>query len=206
MTLQFEAVTAFPARVVDYLARLPDGLDSYPAAQVKNSVVRAWIAEHDTKALAAAVPETVRPLCTGELMVTRWVPEVHATAVYLTLRELFFDSDAAFVLDAHARNRALLSGRLYRMLVRLLSVERIGKTTRLLYSQMHRGTDLSVDVTDFPWRCWLRYPHALVPELLGHCYATAIGAAVELSGMHRVEVETVSVSDTELRLAVSFDR
>ncbi len=191
-------------RVQEYLAKLPDGLESYPRAQVKNSVVRAWIDGHDWGALEAAVPAAVRPLCRGDLAVTKWVSEVHATVVYLTLRELFFADDDAFVRDAHERNRKLLSGPMYRMLVNLLSTRRIAKGCRPAFGLMHRGVVTDVDVAPWPWVWTLRYPAHLVPEVLGRCYGTVIVTALELSGKREVSVSRLDETPTQLRLAVEF--
>ena len=111
-----------------------------------------------------------------------WVPEVHAMVIYLQVRDLFFDDDDAYVRDARERNRKLLAGPLYRMVLSLLSAERIYKTSRRVFNLMHRGTDLTVDVSHTPWVWKAEFPANLVPEIMGRCYATAAVASLELNG------------------------
>ena len=193
-------------RVLEYLERLPEGLDSYPGALVKNSVVRVWVEGHDIERLAATLPEALVPLVREELAVSAWVPEVHAMVIYLQVRELFFDDDDAYVRDAKERNRKLLAGPLYRMVLSLLSAERIYKTSRRVFNLMHRGTDLTVDVSRTPWVWKAKFPANLVPELMGRCYATAVIAALELNGQRGVEAALVELTEMTLEFSVSFDR
>lgn len=193
-------------RAVDYLEQLPEGLDSYPGALAKNAVVRAWVEGHDIERLAATLPESLVPLVRKEVAVSSWIPEAHAMVIYLQVRELFFADDDAYVLDAKERNRQLLAGPLYRIVVSLLSAGRIGKTSRQVFNLMHRGTDLMVDVDRWPWVWKAKFPAYLIPELLGRCYTTAVVAGLELNGQKGVEAVLVEHTPTTLEFSVSFDR
>ncbi len=197
---------ALPAMAKAYLDSLPDGLESYPEARVKNSVVRTWLEGHDAKRLSEALPPSLGRLGRAELPVNRWIPEVHAVVVYLSLRELFFPTDEAFVEDSRERNHKLLANPMYNILVRALSVQRVGKSTPLIYNHMHQGTRLEVDAAQWPWIWSLTSPDHLVPSLLARCYATAIGAAIELNGQDNVQVLLRSSTPTVQQFTVSFDR
>ena len=193
-------------RVLEYLDQLPEGIHSYPGALVKNSVVRAWVEGHDIERLAATLPEALVPLVRKQVAITSWAPEVHAMIIYLQARELFFEDDDSYVRDAKERNRKLLSGPLYRVVLSLLSAERIGKTSRRVFNLMHRGTELTVDVKRWPWVWRAEFPAYLVPQIMGRCYTTAVVASLELNGQEGVDAHLVDLTPTTLEFSVTFDR
>ena len=186
-----------------YLRRLPEGLESYEGHLVKMSVVRAWVEGHSLAALREALPQ---PLVPGELLerpVTAWVPEVHATVVYLTMRDLFFDDDDAYVEAAYAKNSKLLRGPLYRVLTTLFSWQRISSLGGSVFARMHRGIESTAEVVgDRGLRWRLDYPEHLVPPLIGRCYVTALVAALEAGGLGTVHVEIEANTPTHLSATV----
>lgn len=198
------------ARIDDYLGKLPGGVHAYPTAQVKFSIIETWIDGHDVRKLATAVPEAVRGILTDNLPVTRWVSEVHATTIYLALRELFFRSDDAFVADALQRNARLLTRPMYRILLHMVSAERAAKGAAIAFSQMHRGISLEVDPKGDRWTVSLHHPAHLVPELLARCYATALRAALEVKGYDSVQSTLLTadpaLTEFEVRLETSQSR
>ncbi len=198
------AVAVLP-RVTAYLDQLPGRVDAFPDAEVKYSVVATWLDGHDASELVDCLPIAVHPLLQREFPVTQWISEVHATTIYLGLRERFFSSDDAFVADALERNHALLNKPMYRILMRLLSRSRAAKGASLAYSQMHRGTELIVVAGDNHWEVNLEHPPHLVPPLLGRCYATAMRAALEVKGYHKVHCEPLAFEAERTLIHVRFE-
>ena len=194
-------------RIEEYLAKLPGGVHAFPDTRVKYSVVGLWMDGHDREPLAEALPPEVRPLLEPGFPVSRWVTEVHATCIYLALRELFFPSDDAFVADALERNRALLQKPMYKVLLRLFSPERAAKGTAVAFSQMHRGVTLEVEALADAWIVRLRHPPNIVPELLGRCYATAVRGALEVKGYAGVTAEPIAFEEelTAIRVLLAGD-
>ncbi|MGH1342406.1 MAG: hypothetical protein ACRBN8_12680 [Nannocystales bacterium] len=192
-------------RVAAYLDQLPGGIDAFPEAEVKYSVVATWLEGHDATALVSSLPDAVHPLLQREFPVTRWVPEVHATMVYLGLRERFFESDDAFVADALERNRTLVNKPMYRILLGLLSKSRAVKGASVTYSQLHRGTELIVVGGDDHWEVYIVHPPHLVPPILGRCYATAMRAALEVKGYENVYCKPIAFEPERTHLQVRFE-
>ncbi len=192
-------------RVTAYLDLLPGRIDAFPEAEVKYSVVATWLEGHDAASLVDCLPTEVHPLLEREFPVTRWIAEVHATTVYLGLRERFFSSDDAFVADALERNRILLSKPMYRILMRLLSRDSAAKGASLAYSQMHRGTELSVTSEDNQWEVSMKHPPHLVPPIIGRCYATAMRAVLESKGFNNVQSKLISFEAECTLLHVQFE-
>lgn len=193
------------ARVQDYLDALPGGCDAHSEAVVKFSILDTWLEGHDRGALRDVLPKPVHWLLEPGVPVTRWVPEVHATCIYLALRELYFPSDDTFVADALQRNIRLLEKPMYKVLMRFLTPTRAAQGTALAFSQMHRGLELSVDPQADAWFVTLKHPPHLVPELLGRCYATALRAALEVKGYTGVFSRPVSLEPEVSTFRVSFD-
>ncbi len=198
------AIVVLP-RVAAYLDRLPGGIVAFPEAEVKYSVVATWLEGQDSASLVDCLPGAVHPLLQRGFPVTRWISEVHATTIYLGLRERFFSSDDAFVADALQRNRALLDKPMYRILLRLLSRSRAAKGASVAYTQMHRGTELIVIAKDDYWEVTLEHPPHLVPPLLGRCYATAMRAALEVKAYQNVYCKPIAFDPERTLLQVRFE-
>lgn len=195
-----------PRLVETYLASVPGGLDAYPDHLVKASVVDAWIAGHDREHIAASLPAAVRDRSLSR-HVSEWIPEVHATAVYLAVRALFFPSDDAYVDAAYGKNRALFERPIYRAALRLLTRARIAKSVAALFGLWHRGLEASA-TDDEPGTIMVRlgYPENLVPKLIARCYVTAIQAALQRRGEQPPEVELQVFEPTRALLAVAWKR
>ncbi len=197
-------MSELPGRISEYLGRLPEGLASYPDVCVVPGIVSLWTKGHDADVLQSALPASLRGLVSGQSGASAWIPEVHATVVYLTLRELFFSSDDAFVRDAHTRNQQLLGGSRFGDPPRLSPANIEGKS-RALFNQMHRGIGVEADVTRQPWTWRLTFPPHLVPPLLARCYATALAAGLEFAGKKAVYIELVDHSADFIDVAFLFE-
>lgn len=197
--------TGLPQRTVEYLARLPEGLRSFPETVVQAAVVHLWITGHDIDALAMVVPPALHPLIRGEVEPTMWIPEVHATVIYLGLREAFFESDDAFVRDAKARNLEIVKSIFAAGAPAMVSPARIGTASQEAFGMHHRGLRVQTDMSHQPWTWSLFFPEHVVPELLARCYATALVAGLEAMGKQAIYVELVDHQPDRFDLALLFE-
>ncbi len=193
------------ACVQAYLDSIPGRLAGYPETLVKYSVLDTWLEGHDLTALALQMPGSLHYLFEPGFPVSKWVPEVHAMVTYLTQRELFFDSDDAFVADALERNIKLFRRPIYRVLVRLISMSLAAQGPARVYSQMHRGTELAVIAAPNAWTVKLTHPPHLIPALLARCYGTAMRAAILEKGGTNVEVVSLSTTPEQMVHEIRFD-
>ncbi|MCU0701793.1 MAG: serine/threonine protein kinase [Myxococcaceae bacterium] len=188
------------ARMEAWLAKLPAGLDSYPEATQKGSVVLAFLEGIDPVALEGRLPAPLAKLLKFRPAPSAWVSEVQATALYLGGAEACFTSDDAFVDFALQTNRKLLAGPLYGMLFRALGLRRVLQGATGRWEHLHRGSRLVMtELVDGRATMHLHTPANMVPPLLARCSATALHAALEVSGAKSVEVNVVVESDTTLR-------
>ena len=176
-------------RVNQFLARLPDGVHSYPQCKTKGSVVREFVAGLPMIELMDALPGPVRPLVMHRPPAGQWFPEVHANVIYLAMREAFFETDAAMVSHAHECNKRLVTNPIARFMVRLFSWDRTVRETVRLWNQFHVGSQLTFEQTDDELILLFEFPDHLWPPLVLECLSTAFRAGIQLSLKADLEVK-----------------
>lgn len=179
-----------------YIESLPNGLASYPGCQQKAQVVRQFLPLTERRKLEGLGPPEITAIIDEPPPATAWVPEVHATAIYLALRDTM-KSDDEFIDYAREMNRSLVSSPMYRILFAFVSPERVVRGAASRWGQMHRGTELHprrVSTNDAVFR--LTTPPNAVPEILARAYSTAYQTAVELSGGSNVTCQVAEGGPT----------
>lgn len=173
-----------------YLADLPDGVASYPTYVQKASVLRSFLTEGAIPAaLLQRLPPELRAGLEPMPPVNQWIPEAHANAVILGVRDLHFDTDDAFERWVYQQNLALLRGPLYIALFRVVGPTRVMNGGAARWAQFHRGITLSIRVAkDQQAEVTLTCPPELLGPLMARCYTTAFRAALEIAGAKDVSV------------------
>lgn len=190
--------------VDEYLGRLPNGLHSYPEARCKASVINSFVGQH-RGALAEVVDEPVRELLTSPPPDSLWVPEVHATVIFVAQRMLFFDSDEAYVQFAEEENFRLISSPLYRMMFKLFSPLRAGKLISSGYARFHQGSESRVIAsTPTSFDIHAVCPEHLFPTWLIHAQFTGAVAALRVGGNEHARLELLEASPAHALGRVTF--
>lgn len=183
-------IAARAACVDAYLGSLPRGVDSYPECMHKGEPFAVWLRRTPTHGVARLLPPEVARLVAHDRPSPAWVPEVHATAVYLAIRHAHFDDDAAFVAHARECNRAVLDTPTSRLLFWAASPRAILRTAKLLWANLHRGSAIEVRFSrDNSAEALLSFPRGLFPELVLRGTGTGFASALENSGGRGVEVQ-----------------
>jgi hypothetical protein len=119
-----------------------------------------------------------------------WVPEVHATVIYLAIRELHFRDDAAFVEHARRCNRAVLETPTNRLILWAASPRAILRGTSLRWGSLHRGSTLEARLPDErSAEITLAFPPHLLPEIIWRGNGAGTRVALEGAGARDVEVD-----------------
>ncbi len=172
----------FP-RLAAYLARLPRGIDSFPEATGKVSVVRAFI--ESTQLLDFAfdgVPEPVAQLVRSPPPHSSWVSEVLMMSTLYALVDHRRLPNAAIERWTYEQNKKLFDSRMYRALVALAGPSLLMRGTQLRWGAFHRGSTLElVDMDAHGASLVLRFPQWVFDEALLIGFGTGIRAALELS-------------------------
>ena len=181
--------------MLHYLAGLPKGLGSYPTCLQKASVFRQFIK------LAPSTWKSNLPAPLGNLVrnpppLTAWIPEVHATAVYLGIVDVRGWEDKDFINRSLAMNRELLQSPLYRILMSVVSPSRLVRGGASRWITMHQGIELTGGMEgDTSALFKLTFPPRIMPMLLVQSYATAFQAALEAASARKVTVSIETSTD-----------
>jgi hypothetical protein len=173
----------------DYLARLPDGLDSHPHCVAKAALLRDVLGSRALDPDGDHLPDPLRSLVATPPPVSSWIPEVHFVAISLAIYGRHFaDHDLqAFEEWVCARNMALFSKPLYRVLIALMSPERLLVGASKRWTAFHRGTTLTL-LEHTPEYALVRldFPPHLFERVLMHGFAASMRAAAQVAGGRNV--------------------
>ena len=176
-----------------YLARLPDGIASYPEMLTKGAIIRTILAEAPRPLTeAVGLPLRVQELARTPPSASSWVTEVEGWAVVLAVHEHCFagpDGRTRFWTWGHAMNLQLFRSPLYRILFTVLSPERLWVGAARRWSAFHRGTVVSdVTCTTGVASFRLTTPPYVMPEVGRLGLTSAFHAALEIAGGKAVQV------------------
>jgi Protein of unknown function (DUF2378) len=176
-------------RVKEYLAKLPRGIDSYPHALVKGSVVRATIGDSGLGSLLAPldVPDEVMTILANPPGFSDWVPEVHHGVLVCALFDAKFGGGGggvpAFEEWVLEGNRKLLQGPAYRILFLVVSPDRVLRGAQRRWEAFHKGSRLEVlRRTKTTAKVRVAYPANVFSDLGLFAFGRAFQAALEAAG------------------------
>jgi hypothetical protein len=180
-----------------YLATLPEGLDAHPQCRQKASIARHTLQRFVDGALPP-LPAPLQALVDAPPPASLWIPEVHATALFLAICDAQFPDDDTYVARSLALNRELLQSPLYRMVMFVAAPAMLIPLAGRQWATLHRGSTLTATALAGAGhaRSEMRFPASLFPALLVRCFATAQQAVVEGSGGRDVRVELRGLTST----------
>lgn len=188
-----------------YVERLPQGIDSYPEAQIKGAVVRAVLEDVDFRRRVAPgdLPEAVERLLRDPPGLGEWLPETYHSILMSSFFDARFASAGglpAFEAWVYEGNRKLLSSAAYRILFAVVSPERVFVGAHKRWSAFHRGSSLEVERADKRSAAFrLVYPPRLMSDLAVRGFSMAFRAAGEAAGAKLMQVRFEIESDTTTR-------
>jgi len=188
------------SRLERYLARLPDGADSYPEVVVKASTFTAAVADKPLHIVRGQVPAPIEKLILNPPLVSAWVPEVHMVAIFKMIGDYHFEGRGgtpAFLDWVHEQNMKLLGGKLYRALFFFLSVEHVFRGVEQRWGAFRRGTTLhAIERSNRHAIFELRYQRYLLDDEGLLAIGTALRAAGEVAGAKSTNIQLVDVTAT----------
>ncbi len=197
----------FPA-LTEYLAGIPDGLESYPDCLAKASLYRGMVADRPLlQPVLAELPAPLRVLIEHPVPVSSWLPEVHSHALMLAVYDVHFGDLNAFTTWAYEQQRALFTGPLYSVAMRLVSPSLLFKTAPVRFSMFHRGARLViVERRDNGGTARLEYPPGLYDSISRAGLCSGLTAALDLTIAGRASVEIVDSGDTYALVDAHWER
>lgn len=196
------------SRLERYLARLPNGVDSYPEVVVKASTFTAALADKPIPVVHGQLPPPIEKLILTPPLVSAWVPEVHMVAIFKLIGDHHFEGRGgtpAFLDWVYDQNRKLLGGKLYRALFFFLTADHVFRGVEQRWNAFRRGTSLSVVSRSGRHALFeFRFPRYLLDEEGLWAIAMALRAVGELAGAKRTEIQIVDVSPTSGHLRLDW--
>jgi hypothetical protein len=177
-------------RMAAYIAGLPGGLSAHPGCLAKGALVRSIVGDRPEIAKRAGeLPREVGRLLEEPPLAGEWIPEAHFVALFHAVNDLLELDDAAVLVRARSRNRALFESPAYRILMAVLSPASLLRFAGKRWDNFHRGTFLEMAGTsDDGVRVVVRFPQGLFDRVVLLAFGQAFAAALELSGARSPDV------------------
>ncbi len=180
-------------RVERYLSGLPGGLDAYPEARAKGSLVRNTLEGQPIEEVVSRLPARLQRLASDPPMAGEWIPEAHFDALFLAVTDVRGMTDAEIYPWARERNLALFSSSTYRILMAASSPASMIRFASLRWGNWHRGSRLDVDgISDDGVRFGLEFPPGLFDSIVVRVWGAAFAAALELAHAPSPQVTVVT--------------
>jgi hypothetical protein len=185
-------MTASGGRLDAYLAGLQGGLDGYPSAHAKGSLVRSVLAGQPLRALEERVPAPVRRFVAEPPVDSEWIPETYLAAMIHAVADLRGWGEEEVVRWVVEGNRALFARPAYRILMLVVSPAAMLKHAGMRWGNWHRGSTLEfLGFTDEGAGLALTFPEGLLDPPLLRWYAAAFATALEMARAAGAVVEVV---------------
>ena len=192
----------FP-RAVEYLGKMPNGLDSYPDAGIKADVHEDLVREFTKRNQGPGdgFPKIIDDYMNGRYR-GKWLPEVVGNTLVLMMRDACFSSDDAF-LDWCCDNMATLFNKpMYRVMMHVFSTALVVMGAAKRWSSFHRGSELAVKPMRksegrYETSATLTYPPHLFSGLLAPQLGVTYLAALKANKAQDPQVIAKEKSETE---------
>jgi hypothetical protein len=188
-----------------YLARLPEGIRSYPDAKIRGGLVQSIITAH-TLSARGALPDVVCDWIDSPPVTSEWVPQMMARVLLRAYFDAVFRTREAYLRWAYEAQKKTLSGPLYRVLFLGISPERLARMAASRYAHFHTG--LTMTVTGHgPGRAdaVLTYPPLLCDGFDHQATVEGLRAGLELAGATNVRGGATSSDDGSARVELRWD-
>ena len=180
-------------RLREYVARLPDGLDSYPECVAKGSIARLALQDFEWRDVYDSLPDPLREGLRHRPLPSAWIPEVHSVALHMAAADAEGLSTEDVMKWSHESNTRLAESPMYRIVAAVASPTALLRTAAVSWRLLHRGVSLSIDAQQRGLtEASIHHPPHLWNELVHQSTAQGLRAAVEAAGGRDVHAEVVS--------------
>lgn len=192
-------------RLERWLAGVPGGLEAYPEAQAKGSLVRSALEGQPIPELLARLPQPLRTMVAEPPVGSEWVPEAHLDGLLLAIADARGMTDDELYAWIRAQNRALFESPAYRILMAVMSPGALVRFAGGRWANWHRGTTLEIEgVADDGVRGTLTFPRGLFDARLLRIFGEAFVAALQLASAVSPVVKVVEAGPESARYLVRW--
>lgn len=195
--------TRFPT-LASFVARLPNGLASYPQCKIRGSLVHSMLQTRTIERPEQGLPEELVELIRHPPVYSAWVPQVHGRAILRVVYDEHFAAPERYATWAYESQKKLFSGPLYRILFWGISPERLMRMAVTRYEHFHVGVSMTLQAGPKGGAAMLRYPPDLFDSLDHLATLEGFRAALELAGAAKVRTEVAENDASSARLIVEW--
>ncbi len=172
---------SFP-RVAEYLARLPDGVRSYPECRAKGAIFRRLLESRPVRGVrAGALPEPIREILGSPPLDGDWLPEASLGCVCHAIADFHGMSDGDYLAWVGPVNKQLFRG-FHGFVMSLISVEMAVRRGGGYWKMFHRGTQVTAEqLAERSWAVRMEFPPRLFDGLFLAQYAPVFRAGLEIA-------------------------
>jgi hypothetical protein len=145
-----------------YVAQLPQGLNSYPEARSKGSLLRSSLEGHDVGRL---IDDVLRAVIESPPPAGVWVPAVHSDAVFHAVVDRFHPTDERVIAWCEGRTLSMAKSPMYGALFRVSGPAILIRGTARFHGLAQRGTEMSAILDDHRARLHMSFPPHLHSRL-----------------------------------------
>jgi hypothetical protein len=190
--------------VAAYLARLPEGIRSYPDAKIRGGLIHSILTAYPLVA-RGALPDVVCDWVDSPPLTSEWVPQVVARVLLRAYFDEVFKTREAYLGWAYDAQKKTLSGPLYRVLFLGISPDRLVRMAASRYAHFHVG--LTMQITQQgpgTAEAELTYPSLLCDAFDHQATTEGLRAGLELAGAKDVRGGAKSSSETNALIELAW--
>lgn len=128
-----------------YLAKLPDGLASYPECRTKGILIRSSVKEVAFHPSWEALPEPILQVMKDPPLPTAWVSTVLTNAVHFAVADTYHPTPEAMLDWNYKRTKRVSTSPMYRMLTRVAGLKNFLRGAVKVHALFQQGTEMSVE-------------------------------------------------------------
>lgn len=182
-----------------YLRTLGGGLEAFPDALMKGSLVRSALS---SRPLPESVTLDLPPRLAETLLhpppPNTWIPVTLVVGTLLTIADHYELDDRTFLAWRREQYRELLGGPLYRVLFAVVSPEKLVAGAAHKWRSLTRNSLVleRVETSRGAAEIIVSWPTNLLPTLIARSLMEGVRAALELSGAKRTTLELHDLTPT----------
>ncbi len=145
-------------QLAEYVARLPQGLASYPECRSRGTLVLSALEGHALEPWRDAMPAAVWAMIEQPPLPGAWVPAALSDAVFFAVVDTHYPTDAAVVQWTRERTLRTARSRMYRALTRISGPAMVLRMSAAVHGMFQKGTELDASRMDDGMALRLRHP------------------------------------------------
>lgn len=190
-----------------YLARLPQGIRSYPEVQAKGALFLQYSTGVDLGPELDQLPPELANLLRKPPAPSDWIPEVMLHLVVLARIQKLGLTEAQHLDQVYEQNRLLLQKPLYKLLLLVATPSMLIHGIANRFATFHRGISISaLPKSAREFTIIMSFPSELLPPLALRAFGRAFTAAVETSGARGVQGELVEYAPTHGIFRLTYEK